>query len=150
MAYYPQVSRPWQPDGPAWAYRTYRMLSPASHRRRASCEEVECERWRRGWLTALDITIPAHAEAATWIRMKSGRHYTMQETGSAVTFTFPPGQTCFAAHTIPYKPHLFLVQGGDWRGNPRGVPVVRHSGVQAWAEDFAENQQEIIDRIGRG
>lgn len=145
-----QVSRPFQPDGPAWAYRTFRMLSPASHRRPASCEEVECERWQRGWLTALDVSDPKHAETANWIRLKSGRRFTVDEVGSAVTFSFPPGQSCFAPHTVPFKPHLFLVQGGDWRGNPRNIPVVRHSGVQAWVDDFGENQQAIIDRVQRG
>jgi len=146
---YPQVSR-LQPVGPAWAYKTYRILSPPSHRRPATCEQVDCVRWRKGWKTCLDVADPKHAEAATWIRNKSGRRFTVTEVGTAVTFSFPPGEDCFAGHTVPYKPHLFLVHGGDWRGNPRGVPVLRHSGAQAWADDFGENQQLIKDRIGRG
>jgi len=146
---FPQVSR-WQPAGPAWAYKTYRILSPPSHRRKATCEEVECERWRKGWKTCLDVADPKHASAANWIRLHSGLKFTAHEIGTAVTFTFPAGQSCWAGHTVPFKPHLFLVHGGDWRGNPRGVPVVRHSGVQAWVDDFGENQQLIRERIGRG
>lgn len=146
---YPQASR-WQPDGPAWAYRTYRMLSPMSHRRPATCEEVECKWWMNGWTSLLDVSDPKQAGQANWIRLHSKRHFTVTQDGTCVTFTFQPGQNCFNKHTIPYKPHLFLVQGGDWRGNPRSVPVVRHSGVQAWVDDFAENQQAIKDRVGRG
>jgi hypothetical protein len=146
---YPQVSRI-EPQFPAWAYKTYRILSPPSHRRKASCEEVECERWRRGWKTCLDVADTKHAEAANWIRLHSGLRFDVHEQGTAVTFTFPAGQSCWAAHTVPFKPHLFLVHGGDWRGNPRGVPVVRHSGAQSWADDFGENQLLIRERIGRG
>ena len=143
------VFRP-EPDGPAWAYKTYRMLSPRSHRRRATCAEVECERWQRGWKTCLDVADPKHAEAANWIRLKSGRSYTVTEVGTAVTFLFPAGQSCFTEHTIPFKPHLLLVQGGDWRGNPRGVPTIQHTSMNNWVEDFTENQAAIRQRVQRG
>jgi hypothetical protein len=139
-----------EPVAPAWAYKTYRMVSPPSHRRKAACAEVECERWQKGWTTYLDIADPRHAEAAHWIRARSGRAFTAKENGTGVTFSFPAGQDCFQGHTIPYKPHLLLVQGGDWRGNPRGVPTVQHHSMSDWVEDFAENQSAIHDRVKRG
>lgn len=145
-----EPSRPWTPDGPPEAYRTYRMFCPPANQRRARCEEVECERWERGWLTALDVSDPKHAEAANWIRLKSGRAFTVTENGTAVTFAFPAGQQCFAKHTVPFKPHLLLVQGGDWRGNPRRVRTVVHATMDDWVDDFATNQQAIRDRIERG
>lgn len=145
-----EPSRPWQPAAGPEAYRTYRMLSPPQNRRRASCEEVDCERWRHGWLTALDVADPKAAEAANWIRMKSGRKFTFEEVGTAVTFTFPAGQQCFKPHSVPERPFILLVQGGDWRGNPRRVPTVRHSTMDDWVDDFATNQQAIRDRIERG
>jgi hypothetical protein len=150
MVEYPQVSRPFAPQGPAEAYKTYRILSPWSRRRPASCREIECERWELGWLTALDVSIPAHAETATWIRMKSGRKFTVAELGTSVTFTFPPGQSCFRQHSVPVREPVFLVHHGDFRGNPRGLPATRHSGVESWVDDFACNQQAIRDRVNRG
>jgi hypothetical protein len=42
------------------------------------------------------------------------------------------------------RPELYVVRGGDWRGNPRGE-VRRHSGPDSWVNDFAEHQ----DRIAR-
>lgn len=142
--------RHFEPDGPPEAYKTYRMVSPPSHRRRAACAEVECERWQRGWTTYLDVSDPKHAEAANWIRLKSGRHFTVTEEGTGVAFAFPPGQDCFAQHTVPFKPHLLLVQGGDWRGNPLGTPTRRHTSMNDWVEDFAENQAAVIERVRRG
>lgn len=147
---FPKVSRLILPKGPPEAYKTYRMVSPPSHRRKASCEEVGCIRWKNGWKTCLDVSDPKHAEAATWIRMKSGRKFTVEETGTGVTFYFPPGQDCFRGHTVPYKPHVLLVQGGDWRGNPLGTPTLRHSSMENWVEDFAENQSAVRDRVNRG
>lgn len=144
------VSRPWEPDGPASAYKTYRIVSPPSHLRPATCEEVDCERLAKGWHTYLDVSDPAHASTANWIRLHSGRKYVLEQSGTAVSFFFPPGQQCFIAHRVVDRPPLFLVSGGDWRGNPRGVPTIRHSGVQAWVDDFGENQQAIHDRISKG
>lgn len=138
------------PQGPPEAYKTYRMVSPPSHRRPATCAEAECKWWKNGWTSILDVSDPNQARMANWIRLHSQRHFTVHQAENTVTFTFQPGQNCFNKHTVPYKPHLFLVQGGDWRGNPRGVPVVRHSGVQAWVDDFGENQQAIRDRVERG
>lgn len=138
-----------QPAGPAWAYKTYRIYSPPSHRRKATCEEVECPNWQRGWLTALDVAVPQQAQLADWIRLSSKRHFSAERVGTTVRFTFPAGQSCFTPHTLPVREPVFLVQGGDWRGNPRAAPTVRHSGIQAWVDDFAENQQAIRDRVER-
>lgn len=149
MPDFPKVRRAILPDGPPEAYKTYRMVSPPSHRRRATCEEVECERWQKGWTTYLDVSDPQHAEAANWIRMKSGRKFTFTEEGTGVKFFFPAGQQCFGKHTIPFKPHILLVQGGDFRGNPLGTPTRRHVRMDDWVEDFAENQIEVRERIKR-
>lgn len=140
----------WAPEGPAWAYKTYRIVTPRSHRRPASCAELDCEKWRNGWLTALDAGNPRQAKLADWIRLHSKRSFTVEQIGMAVKFVFPAGQQCFEPHSVRCKPPLYLVQGGDWRGNPRGVATVRHSGIDSWVDDFASNQQAIADRVGRG
>lgn len=139
------------PVGPASAYQTYQIASPlATHYRDATCREVDCERHVKGWNSALDMTREDHAKAATWIRMKSGRAFTVTEAGPIVTFTFPAGQTCFEKHKVPVgRPELYLVRGGDWRGNPRNIPVVRHN-ADTWVDDFANHQDRLKTEHERG
>lgn len=137
-----------EPDGPAEAYRTYRIASRRAERRVVSCREFGCERYERGWMTRLDVGTDAGARVAAWVRDSSGRRFTMTQVGTEVTFLFPPGQQCFEPHW--YAPALYVVQGGDWRGNPRGVSPQIFANVQDWANSFAENQQKVIERVNRG
>lgn len=137
-----------EPDGPAEAYRTYRIASRRSERRVVSCRDFGCERYERGWLTRLDVSTGPGARVAAWVRDSSGRKFTMTQEGNEVVFLFPPGQQCFELHW--YAPALYVVQGGDWRGNPRGVPPRVHANIQDWVDDYAENQRQVIDRVNRG
>ena len=60
-------------------------------------------------------------------------------------FTFEAGHKCFAEHQVPLeRPELYVLQGGDWRGNPRNE-VTRFSGPDPWVNEFAEHQ----DRLAR-
>lgn len=139
------------PVGPASAYQTYQITSPvATHYRDATCREVDCERYLKGWASALDTTQPGHAAAATWIRMKSGRSFASAESGPIVYFTFPAGQACFQKHKVPVgRPEFYVVRGGDWRGDPRGMPVVRHN-ADTWVDDFQTNQDKLKTMQERG
>ncbi len=136
------------PDGPAELYRTYRIASRRSERRLVSCREFGCEFFENGWSTRHDVSTETGAREARWVRDSSGRKFTMTQEGHVVTFTYPPGQTCFEPHW--YAPATYLVQGGDWRGNPRGVPPQVFANVRDWAESYAENQQQVIERVNRG
>lgn len=138
------------PNLPASAYRTFQIISPIStHWRPATCEEAECEQYARGWKSAIDETTELGQKQAWYIRKQSGRKYTesRDEQPGLTVFTFEAGQTCFAAgqHKVPLgRPEHYLVKGGDWRGNPAGIPTRKHTKPEFWIEDFNENQDRLI------
>lgn len=142
------------PRMPPSAYKTYALrLPPATHYRKARCEEVDCRANANGWVTHIDVSTDLGQRQAKYVVDKSGR--TFLETTSISTpylreFRFPPGQQCFADHQVPLEREpLYVVQGGDWRGNPRGEQRV-HTRAADWVEDFAEHQARIAAEIEKG
>lgn len=133
-------------------FKTYQILAPIpSHFRPATCREVECAGYTRGWRT----TVLPDSPQANYIRRSSGRAFTEapNENGDGtVVFTFPPGQQCFRASehrkSLEREP-LYVVRGGDFRGDPRGETPVRRRAAD-WVDDFAEHQQQIAERIEKG
>ncbi len=131
-------------------YKTYQIVAPAStHTRRAGCEEVECHDYRNGWVSL----VAAGGEHDLYIRHRSGRSFTSEpQPGGMVRFRFAPGQPCFRAadHRVPLEREpLYLVRGGDYRGNPRGIQTVQRK-AEEWVDDFATHQQNIATAIERG
>lgn len=141
-----------KPQAPAQYYKTYGILSPVeTHYREASCREVECPNYAKGWVTKLDVSTATGAATANWIRMQSGRHYTHTQAGYIVTFLFPPGQRCFTPHKVQLgRPELFVVTGGDWRGNPMSLSEYRHKRAEDWVEDVAIHTDKLITAQQRG
>jgi hypothetical protein len=45
------------------------------------------------------------------------------------------------------KPEIFIVKGGDHRGNPKGTPTRVHTKAEFWVEEFAETQDKIQTQI---
>lgn len=142
-----------EPRGPAAAYQTYVIDAPmATHRRRATCAEVDCAARAHGWASRINIRTDLGAAQAVYIRMHSGRAFTATEPSAdgIVTFTFPAGQNCFAEHTVSLeRPEFFSVHGGDFRGNPFGS-VRRHTRAADWVDDFANHQDRLATRAQRG
>lgn len=139
-----------EPRLPAAAMKTYAITSPiATHYRPATCAEVDCQPHQLGWHT----TVPAESQDEALIR-RAGRHFTEERVGQGfIKFSFPPGQACFRASTHKVslqRPENFLVLGGDWRGNPRGIEPVRHTRPEFWVEDFGGHQQKLADRFQQG
>lgn len=148
-----QVNR-LQPRLPAHAMKTYEISAPLeTHWRVASCKEVECDAYAHGWMTTIDTSTPLGAKQANYIRLHSGRRYTANPVtlGSAVyRFVFPPGQQCFREHRVRLdRQELYVVRGGDWRGNPRREGR-RHTRPEFWVEDFAEHQSRIAAEVQKG
>jgi len=141
-----------KPKAPAQYYKTYGVHSPVeTHYRDATCHEVECPNSLKGWVTKLDVSTVAGADTANWVRMKSGRHYTYEQKGTIVTFHFPPGQKCFIPHKVALgRPELFVVTGGDWRGNPMSIAEYKHKNAENWVEDCALHQDAIAKIAQRG
>lgn len=128
--------------------KTYAVVRQRNvHDRPAACAEVECSGFRNGWRTI----VPAGSVQDQYIRARSGRSFTTQpQPGSLVAFTFAPGQNCFSEHRLPVeRMPLFVVKGGDWRGNPRQVRPIAKT-AEAWVEDFAGHQQNIHDLREKG
>jgi hypothetical protein len=133
------------PAGPVMAYRTFGVTAPLStHFRKATCEEVDCDAFRNGWVTRVKTE-----EQADYIRRHSGRTFKEDEPG---VFVFAAGQTCFGAshHRLRLeREELYVVRDGDWRGNPTGS-VRRHKSSGHWVEEFAEHQDWIKTLRERG
>jgi len=141
------------PNLPAQAYRTYEIAAPrATHWRDATCDEVGCRHYQHGWRTVVDETTVLGQRQAHHIRRESRRRYTEHRSEAGLTvFEFEAGQPCFAKHRARVeRPELYLVRGGDWRGNPLGVQTRRHSRPELWVEDFAENQDRLAMALERG
>ena len=135
------------------AYKTYTVAAPlASHWRKATCEEVQCQAHTAGWQTIIDERTPGVTglalRQAHYIRNDSGRSYTESVDAGFTVFDFAPGQNCFQAHKIKTgRPEIYLVKPGDHRTN--GTPFT-HTRPDDWVEDFAQHQQTISDEIAKG
>lgn len=138
------------PKMPVQAYKTYSLRSPrATHTRKATCAEVNCQHQREGWVTRVDVGTELGARQANYIRLHSGRHFSVAEAGTLVTFTFTAGQTCFAEHRVPIdRPAFYVVRGGDWRANT-GL-IRRHLRGEDWVDDFATHQDKLATEINKG
>jgi len=140
-----------QPSMPVQAVETFGIQSPLdTHFKSVSCEVAECVRNRDGWRTVLDTSTVEGAKQAKWIIDFSGRKYTKVEQGPVVTFTFGPAQQCFQRHKQPLgRPELYLVRGGDWRGNPMGT-VRQHTRPEFWLEHSAISLDRLSEAQRRG
>lgn len=137
------------PNMPPSAYKTYAISAPRStHTRAATCAEVDCPNFERGWMTTVDVMTELGARQANYIRMQSGRSFTVTEIGTLVTFTFPAGQKCFQEHRVPLgRPEIYTVRRGDWRTSEL---TRRHANAADWVEDFAEHQDKLATRLQEG
>lgn len=149
------TNRPWEADpnfpGPE-AFKTYQVASPSStHRRKATCAEVECVKRARGYRAQFDVsTATGRANAHMVEGLKGRRMWSRRVDGSLVTYTFPAGQDCLDVHTVPLeRAPLFIVKGGDHRGDPRQVG--RRQLRQAdFVDDWATHQDNLANRVSRG
>lgn len=135
-----------EPSLPAASYKTYGIASPIStHFRTGTCTEADCQAQAKGWTTSVDELTDLGQKQAHYIRKASGRKFTEAKDPSGLTvFTFEAGQTCFAAHKVLLdRPEFYFVREGDWRGNPRGTPTLRHSSADSWLNDFGVHQDRL-------
>jgi hypothetical protein len=136
---------------PASAYKTFEVSQPLqTHFRPATCQEVDCDAYARGWQTTVDTATPLGVKQANYIRLVSGRHFTFTETGTLVAFVFAPGQKCFAQHRVSLeREQFFIARGGDHRGNPRQEGRV-HANPADWVDDFSTQLDVIKTAIEAG
>lgn len=136
-------------------YQTYAIKRPAAtHWKPATCEQVGCPSHLHGWRTEIDEHTELGASQAHYIRAESGRAFTEQRHPVARTtvFVFDAGQACFQAarHRAPIEREpLYVVRGGDARGNPARFRRV-HASADSWVDDFATNQDHLNTAAQRG
>lgn len=142
-----------KPNLPSSAYTTFQVTAPtATHTVEASCEDVECEQYARGWRMKLDLGTDLGQKQAHYIKHLSGRSYrVVDQRDGLVTLEFPGGQPCFQQHRVRNQlPETFLVRGGDYRGNPLGTKTRVHDKPEHWVEEFQEHQDRLKTAIERG
>ena len=135
------------PRGPVEAYKTYQVTAPRSHYRPASCAEVDCPDYLNGWQMIVELT----DERVLYAVRSSGRRFTETAGPVTVTFDFEAGGPCQkpSLHRVLVRPELYVVRGGDWRGNRTGFRR-QHKDHVEFVEDFGEHQQRINDELQKG
>jgi len=136
-----------EPALPAAGMQTYAAVLPlATHWRRASCGEVDCQTQAGGWVTRVDEATDLGQRQAHYIRAEAGRAFTEQREAGLTVFTFPAGQECFTAHQVPLeRPPLLVVRGGDWRATLG--PARRFDRADQWVEDFQTSLDATRRRV---
>ena len=88
---------------------------PSTHRRKATCKEVDCPHYVKGWITKIDINTELGKRQMQYIKYNSGRTFTEEYDGNFVIYKFHPSQTCFREHTITLdrEPILLIKSGHD-------------------------------------
>lgn len=100
---------------------------PTTHRRKASCKEVECAQYLAGWETKVDVSTDLGLRQYQYIRHQSGRKIQKMipsaDGGNITTFVFCPNQECFREHTISLErePILSIQNGIDRRTVEAGL-----------------------------
>lgn len=142
------VFRPQDPLGPVQAYQTWSIRPHPEDRREAKtlCQRVGCRHWREGWESVIDETTQLGKAQAAFIR-GSGRTFREQRTAVGLTvFRFEPYQQCFAEHKT--RPDLYLVRGGDYRGNLGRLRV--HQRPEDWVEHVQQHMGLLLDERDKG
>jgi len=142
-------ARPITPVGPVNAYETFSLRQrPAPRARRASCEEAGCAWWPAGFELRVDETTDLGQRQAAYLRADTSRPKPVERPAAGLTlFQYPPGTRCHGEHWIETET-LYLVRGGDWRGQTS--PTRQHTRPEHWVEELGENQQRILDAQARG
>lgn len=141
------------PRMPSRAMQTFQIAAPVStHTRKATCEEVECAQYARGWRMKIDLNTELGQKQAWYIKYHAGRSFKkVSAHDGLVELEFAPSQPCFQEHRVRIdRPEIFRVKGGDYRGNPLRTPVRTHKKPEYWVEEFAENQDRLKTQIERG
>jgi hypothetical protein len=133
--------------------QTFEVAAPkATHTRPATCEEVECPQYLRGWKMVIDLNTDLGRAQGQYIKFSAGRAYVVEDQRDGlVTLLFSGNQPCFREHRVPNdRPAVYRVKGGDFRGNPLRTPTRVHKKPEYWLEEFQENQDRLKTQFERG
>ena len=138
---------------PPQAYKTYSVLAPRGAFRKASCVEVDCPAYLNGFKVLADETSDDGRKRLAFLRGGAGGRKCREVlAGPVIEFYFPPGTTCFRPHKVRRddRPSIFLARPGDtrWRLDPRTAHIFEKP--EHFVEDFATNQDQLIDKLKEG
>lgn len=131
---------------PSHLTKHFRFMRPLStHFRPATCEEVRCRAYVKGWQTQILEGDSGLGDAqAHYIRKQSGRAFTEERMPDGTTlFTFEPGQRCFNfdGHRIGLdRPERFYIGSGE---------QYREVSPTGWRDDFGEHQERLAEQMRR-
>lgn len=139
------------PKGPQSAYQTFRIKQPLrTHFRRATCVEVDCERYRHGFKIHTDPRTQVGQRQAFLIRESGTRHTAVKMPDGMVDYLFAPGTMCFERHYRSlFREPLTAITRGDWR-TPRDRRQPRIMPAGEWLSRFEEHQGAIAAMVARG
>lgn len=139
------------PQGRPEDYQTFQVSTPRDGAILTACKDAGCRHWREGWKSKINEHTPLGRLQAHWIRYgprEERRTFREQKAADGDTvFIFEAHQRCFQEHYT--RPEIYVVRGGDWRGNPTGA-FRQHANAADWVEHFAENQQKLADQAQQG
>jgi len=145
------MSRLIMPKGRASDYKSFSITQPrATHWRKATCAEVDCPDYLKGFWAEFDTSTPRGQFQETYVRHESGRAFrqVLERPGGeplpagVVRFEFQAGQRCFRAdeHKVRLDvPEIFATRIGDFR-TPFGQQVCSADG---WVNQFLENDERL-------
>ena len=122
--------------------KTYSVAKPtATHTRKATCTEVDCVAQSGGFVVPVDENTDLGQGQAHYIRTNSGRAFTESRLAGLTSFTFPPGERCFAEHRVSLdRPEFYSVGELGRRWN--------HSGPDPWLNDCGEHLDTLRKHLG--
>jgi hypothetical protein len=110
-----------------------------SHRRPATCEEVNCKTMANGWQMHIMEGTPLGERQKALIE-QSGRRYTKSPEQGSTLYTFEAGQRCFRPHTVDLeKPAIYLARQG-------AGPVQRIARPEDWVGEFSSHLDKIREQ----
>ena len=113
----------------------WRIETPrSSHYRTASCAEVNCPNYYKGFYIVLPTTMIVQIIAIRESRMQ----YTEEEMeGGLIRFVFAPGQECFEG------------QAGNHQSNLEREPIFKKNGRIQEVNQWQDGIGESLYRLGR-
>lgn len=147
--------RPWEGELPAQAFQTFALVRPGGAKadfwRKATCEEYDCQYWKEGWETRVDLSTEIGQTQAAYIVKRSRRSFSQKREGNLLTFVFTPGQRCFGAdrHVVPnMREPLYVHRLGDHRW--WGSSSRRHTRGTDWVEHMQDQLGQVAEDRKRG
>jgi len=137
-------------------FKTFERRAPlSSHWRKATCEEVLCDDYVHGFVLTIDLSTDLGQRQYDYVKHDGSRSCSIHRSGmNMLSCVYRPGNAGFKPthdHRIPIgRPAIFLVAEGDFRGNPRGIPVRVHRTGVDWADEFATHQDKVVTLLQRG